>query len=121
MVAVHGLDLVEPVIPIDIVRGAKYAHVTMVRYGDYECSTCRAAEPGVRIIIRHYSTAVRLTYRHYPIEGAHPHALIAAAAAQGQFWAMHDLLLEQGAGLSRKSLDGYAAQLGLDMVYRHST
>jgi len=68
-----------------------------------------------------HSVAVQLVYRHFPIESVHPHALMAAeaseaAAAQGKFWEMHDLLLQQGARLGRSALDGYAATLGLDLA-----
>jgi protein-disulfide isomerase len=64
---------------------------------------------------------LRLVFRHFPIEDAHPHALLAAeaaeaAAAQGQFWEMHDLLLEQRARLDRASLSRHAESLGLDMA-----
>ena len=115
-----SVDLVVPVAAIDHARGAADARVTIVEYGDFECPICRAVEPGVRVILDRWPAAARIVYRHFPIESAHPHALIAAeaaeaAAAQGQFWPMHDRLLLQGAHLDRKSLTGYAESLGLDM------
>ena len=64
---------------------------------------------------------IRLVYRHFPIESAHPHALMAAeaaeaAAAQGKFWEMHDRLMQVTAPLHRRALDRAAEELGLDIA-----
>ncbi len=117
----NGQDLVVPVTDIDHARGASHAGVTIVEYGDFECPVCRAVEPGVQMILEHYPANVRLVYRHFPMESAHPNALMAAeaaeaSAAQGKFWEMHDLLMQQGARLDRKSLDRNANSLGLDIA-----
>jgi protein-disulfide isomerase len=117
----RGVDLSVPVTEIDHARGAIHAPVTIVEYGDFECSVCRAVEPGVRMILEQHSSKVRFVYRHFPIESAHPHALIAAeaaetAASQGKFWEMHDLLMQQGARLDRETLDRNAESLGLDIA-----
>jgi protein-disulfide isomerase len=116
----NSVDLLVPVTAIDHARGAAHARVTIVEYGDFECPICRAVEPGVRMVLERPPSDVRLVYRHFPIESVHPHALVAAeateaAAAQGQFWPMHDRLLREGTHLNRKSLDRYAESLGLDM------
>jgi protein-disulfide isomerase len=116
-----GQDLKVPISPTDHVRGAPEAHVTVVEYGDFECPICRAAEPGVRMLLDQHPKTVRLIYRHFPIESAHPRALMAAeaaeaAAAEGKFWEMHDLLMRQAARLERKALHAYAAELGLDLA-----
>jgi protein-disulfide isomerase len=114
-------DLKAPIGPTDHVRGAAEARVTLIEYGDFECPICRAAEPGVRMLLDQHPMTVRLIYRHFPIETAHPHALMAAeaaeaAAAEGKFWEMHDLLMRQAARLERKALHEYAAELGLDLA-----
>jgi protein-disulfide isomerase len=114
-------DLAVPVTAINHVRGAEHAPVTVVEYGDFECPACRAAEPGLRMTLERFGNQVRLVYRHFPLEAAHPHALLAAqaaeaAAAQGQFWAMHDRLLAPEAHLDRAALDSHARALGLDMA-----
>jgi protein-disulfide isomerase len=115
------VDLADPVSATDHSRGAGHPRVTVVEYGDFECPTCRAAEPAVQMLLHHWSAAVRLIYRHFPIESAHPHALMAAeaseaAAAQGKFWEMHDRLLQPEAHLQRAALDRYAAELNLDLA-----
>ena len=121
MVASRPLDLLVPVTTNDHVRGPAGARATIVEYGDFECPICRAAEPAVQMVLRQFPGTVRLVYRHFPIETAHPHALMAAeateaAAAQGRFWEMHDRLMQGAAKLDRKSLDGHADSLGLDMA-----
>src|SRR5258708_30683496 len=73
------------------------------------------------MLLDQHPTTLRLIYRHFPIESAHPHALMAAeaaeaAAAEGKFWEMHDLLMRQAARLERKALHDYAAELGLDLA-----
>ena len=114
------VDLLAPVVEVDHLRGAANARVTIVEYGDFECPICRAVEPGVRMVLDQWPRDVRLVFRHFPIESAHPHALLAAeateaAAAQGKFWPMHDALLQTDSRLNRKALDGYAESMGLDM------
>jgi protein-disulfide isomerase len=121
MADVHPRDLAVPVTDIDHVRGAVRPVVTVVEYGDFECPMCRHAEPAIRQLLAHHPTTVRLVYRHFPLESAHPNALLAAEAAEaagadGRFWDMHDVLLEEGARLGRAALDRYAEQLGLDVA-----
>ncbi|MFI4914216.1 MAG: DsbA family protein [Steroidobacterales bacterium] len=122
----HQPDLVVPVMPVDHGRGALHPRVTIVEYGDFECSLCRAAEPGVRMVLNHFTAEVRLVYRHFLIESAHPHALLAAeaaeaAAAQGKFWEMHDHLMRDGVRLDRASLQRYAEELELDTALFQSS
>jgi Na+/H+ antiporter NhaA len=112
-------DLVVPVdFARDHVRGPEKAPVTVVEYGDFECPYCGLAEPAVRELLRD-SGDVRYVWRHLPLTDVHPHAQLAAeaseaAAAQGAFWEMHDLLLDHQGALSVRDLLGYAGSLGLD-------
>ncbi len=112
-------DLLAPVVSSDHVRGGAHAPVTVVEYGDFECPNCKQAAPAVRMLLEKYAERVRLVFRHFPLEAAHPHALAAAEAAesaggQGRFWEMHDLLFEHQDHLRRRDLEGYAARLQLD-------
>src|SRR4051812_39278749 len=90
------VDLAIPVDPErDHLRGPEHAPVTLVEYGDFECPYCGQAEPVIRELLRD-SGDVRYVWRHLPLGDVHPHARLAAeaseaAAAQGAFWAMHDL------------------------------
>jgi protein-disulfide isomerase len=107
--------------PTDHLRGAEHARVTLIEYGDFECPTCRMVEPALALLLESHPQRLRLVWRHFPLELAHPHALLAAeaseaAAAQGRFWEYHDLLLQNQSHLKPKDLQGYAARLGLDMA-----
>jgi Na+/H+ antiporter NhaA len=112
-------DLVVPVDDArDHVRGPDKAPVTVVEYGDFECPYCGQAEPAVRALLREFGD-VRYVWRHLPLTDVHPHAQLAAeaaeaAAAQGAFWEMHDLLLDHQGALEVRDLLGYAGSLGLD-------
>jgi Na+/H+ antiporter NhaA len=103
----------------DHMRGPVDAPVTVVEYGDFECPYCGQAEPVVRELLRDFAD-VRYVWRHLPLNDVHPRAQLAAeaseaAAFQGAFWEMHDLLLAHQDALQPTDLVGYARQLGLDV------
>ena len=113
-------DLYDTVDPErDHVRGPVEAPVTIVEYGDFECPYCGQAEPVVRELLHDFAD-VRYVWRHLPLNDVHPRAQLAAEAAeaaadQGAFWEMHDLLLGHQDALRPDELIGYARQLGLDV------
>lgn len=118
---VHKPELAVPVSPVDHALGPAHAPVTVVVYSDFECPTCRQAAQAVKLLFEHFVNQVRVIYRHFPIEVSHPHALLAAqaaeaAGAQGQFWRMHDLLFDNQLRLKPHHLRGYAEQLQLDLA-----
>jgi Na+/H+ antiporter NhaA len=103
----------------DHIRGPLDAAVTVVEYGDFECPYCGQAEPVLRELLREFGD-VRYVWRHLPLSDVHPRAQLAgeaseAAAEQGAFWEMHDVLLDHQDALSTEDLIGYAEQLGLDV------
>ena len=110
-----------PVNPGDHTVGPPYARVTVVEYGDLECPNCKQAAPAVKLLLGRFSGRIRFVYRHFPLEEVHPHALLAAeaaesAGAQGKFWQMHDLLFDNQDHLKANALRGYAERLQLDMM-----
>ena len=113
------IDLGAPVDPDrDHIRGPARALVTIVEYGDFECPHCGQAEPVVRELLAGHGD-VRYVWRHLPLTDVHPHAQLAAEAAeaaadQGAFWPMHDLLLIHQDALLLPDLLRYAAEAGLD-------
>ena len=117
-------DLSEPVDPErDHLRGLVDAPITLLEYGDLECPYCGMAEPAVRELLAE-SDDVRYVWRHLPLTDVHPHAQLAAEAAeaagrQGRFWEMHDLLLTHQDALEPRQLVGYAEELGLDVGRFH--
>jgi Na+/H+ antiporter NhaA len=118
------VDLVPPVDPArDHIRGPADASVTVVEYGDFECPYCGRAEPVVRDLMTDID--LRYVWRHLPLTDVHPRAELAAeaaeaAAAQGAFWPMHDLLLQHQEDLAPKDLVAYASELGLDLDRFHN-
>jgi protein-disulfide isomerase len=114
-------ELALPVGAADHMLGPAHAVVTVVEYGDFECPNCKQAAPAVKILLARFVGRVRFVYRHFPLEGVHPHALQAALAAeaggaQGKFWPMHDLLFDSRSHLKLPQLRGYAERLELDMA-----
>ena len=111
--------LVAPVSERDHVLGSPGAAVTLVEYGDFECPYCAAATKAVAYLRRHLGDELRFVFRHFPVTELHPHAQQAAlaaeaAASQGSFWQMHDLLFERQDALDSEDLERYAKEIGLD-------
>ena len=105
----------------DHVLGDPHARLTLLAYGDYESPACIQAEPLLRQLVDTHPGRLNLVFRHFPLVAEHPHAELAAeaaeaAAAQGRFWPMHHLLMAQAHHLKPAALDGYAQSLGLDMT-----
>ena len=115
------VDLAAPVDPDrDHVRGPVDAPVTVVEYGDFQCPYCGRAEEIVRELLAERGD-VRYVWRHLPLNDVHAFAQLAAeaaeaAASQGAFWEMHDVLLDNQDALRQADLVGYATQIGLDVV-----
>jgi diadenylate cyclase len=110
----------EPVGARDHTRGPKDAPVTLLKYGDYECPYCGQAHPMLKELQERAGERVRFVFRHFPLDSVHPSARRAAqaaeaAAAQGRFWEMHDLLYENQGELGEDDLLRYATELGLDL------
>ncbi|HET7296325.1 MAG TPA: DsbA family protein [Gemmatimonadales bacterium] len=111
--------LTAPVGARDHVLGPPDAAVTLVEYGDFECPFCGRAYPELKRVLRQLGAKVRFVFRHFPLSAEHPHAqhaaeIAEAAAAQGKFWEMHDLLYQRQAALADDDLVRYARELGLD-------
>jgi protein-disulfide isomerase len=103
----------------DHADGPASAPVTLVEYGDFECSHCGQAYPIVKALQERLRGRLRFVFRNFPLTQSHPHALAAAeaseaAAAQGKFWEMHDTLFEHQRRLDDRHLSTYAQTLGLD-------
>jgi protein-disulfide isomerase len=96
--------LAVPLRPHEHSKGSIHARIVLVEYGDFECPSCKVAAPAVKLLLERFDGQLRLIFRNFPLEEAHPHALMAAevaeiAAAQDRFWEMHDLLFANQAHL----------------------
>src|SRR5712675_1010486 len=109
-----------PVSERDHAQGAANAPLTLVEYGDYQCPYCGAAYPVVKRLQKKMGKNLRFVFRNFPLTQAHPYAMVAAEAAeaaalQGKFWEMHDLLFEQQASLAPAAIPLWARRIGLDL------
>ena len=105
---------------VDHVRGPSAGHL-IVEYGDYECPYSRQAFREIQRVEGRLGGGLRFAFRHFPLTAIHPHALAASAAAeaaalQGRFWDMHELLFYRQRTLEDHDLRRYAAELELDVA-----
>jgi protein-disulfide isomerase len=116
-----SITLADPPEPTDHSLGSEHARVTVVEYGDFECPSCKVAASTPSLLMERFVNQVRFVFRNFPLEEAHPHALLAAeaaeaAGAQGKFWPMYDLLFRNQTHLKATDLQRYAGTLDLDMA-----
>ena len=112
--------LLEPVTPGDHSLGPAEAPITIVEYGDYECPSCLNAVPIVNEVRRTLGNRLRFVFRHFPQSSIHPHASVAAEAAeaaadQGKFWEMHAALFKHQKELADIDFSHLALTLGMEI------
>jgi protein-disulfide isomerase len=112
--------LTTPVSARDHAQGPENAPLTLVEYGDYQCPYCGAAYPVVKEVQKALGKKLRFVFRNFPLTQAHPYALVAAEAAeaaalQGKFWPMHDIIYENQEMLEPEALLVWAREVGLDI------
>lgn len=117
--AMQGNDLKTPVGPTDHAQGPADAAVTIVEYADYQCPYCGRAHEDLKQALAHLK-GVRFVFRNFPLMNIHQYAEQAAEAAeaaalQGKFWEMHDILFENQQNLEGDALVAYAEKIGLDV------
>ncbi|HEY7118696.1 MAG TPA: DsbA family protein [Tepidisphaeraceae bacterium] len=119
------LDPTKPRLSIEVTDrdhaiGPADAPVTLVEYGDYECPDCGNAYPAIKRLVAEFGPRLRFVFRNYPQHNVHPHASVAAqaaeaAGAQGRFWDMHDQLYEHQRELADIEMSRFALRLGLEI------
>jgi protein-disulfide isomerase len=121
---VSGDVLTPDVGPQDHVAGPANARVTLVEYGDYECPRCFRARQVLDVVLEELGDGVRFVFRNFPVTDSHPHAEMAAEAAESvaahagveAFWTMHAILYENQDALEEDDLLGYAQAAGADLA-----
>lgn len=114
--------------PSNHVYGNEQGIVTLTEYGDFECPACGSFYPMVAQVKEKFKDQLRFEFKHFPLVQIHPNATTAhraaqAAANQGKFWEMHDILYERqnswsaNSGVSNPSavFEQYAREIGLDI------
>jgi protein-disulfide isomerase len=109
-----------PVSDRDHIRGDGNAPITLLEYGDYECPDCEQAAPVVNKLRKHFGDKLRFAYRHFPNSAIHPHASVAAhaaeaAGAQGKFWEMHDVLFKHQKDLIDHDITHFGLMIGVEL------
>ncbi len=104
---------------MDHARGSSHASITLMHYGDFECPYSREGARVVEALQGQFDDQLRIAFRHFPLTAKHPHAQRAAeaaeaAAAQGKFWKMTEVLFAYQHKLSDPYLTRYAMLLGMD-------
>ena len=109
----------------DHVRGNTDAPHTITVYADFQCPACGTETSLIARAWPQVRDRAKLVFRHYPLD-THAHSFLAAryaeaAAYQDAFWPMHDILFANQAlwasvGDASQLFDGYAGQLGLDVM-----
>lgn len=111
----------------DHVFGNATSKIVLVEYGDYQCPYCGQAYPKMKTINQLYKDQVAIIFRNYPLINSHPNALASATAAeaaakQGKFWEMHDMLYQNQDAWVNASADqrdayfvDYAKSIGINV------
>lgn len=98
----------------------------LVEFLDFECESCRAAEPLVQELKKEYGERVTFIHRYFPLPGhansGNAALAVEAAAQQGQYEQMAAKLFETQTQWGEKQASQatlfrtYAEELGLDMA-----
>lgn len=112
--------------PTQHTEGKGTSGVTLLEYGDYECPYCGQYYPIVKQVVANYGDQITFQFRNLPLTQIHPNAFAGARAAeaaalQGKFWEMHDMLYNnQNDWVNSSDPSGtfytYAQQLGLNVT-----
>ncbi len=103
----------------DHFQGSPLAPIELIQYGDFQCAHCADVYPLIKCLQDCFGSMLKFVYRHYPIPVRNPLSLQAAVAAeaaalQGKFWYMHDMIYENQKYLTRASFSEFAREIDLD-------
>ena len=99
--------------------GGDDAPIKLVEFFDYGCPHCAAFRPMLDQVMKDEAGKVVEYFMMFPLE-KHPASKSAAQAAlaaaqQGKFAEMHEVLFKNSPGHEHDAVTGYAKELGLDM------
>jgi len=113
-----GDSLFPPITDEDMVRGPADAATTFLVYADYQDPASAAFHEVVQALLEKYPAELRVVYRDFPMvtnpgheKAGHAARAAHAAAMQGKFWEMHDLLFMRQAEWTALGGDEFAAWL----------
>src|SRR5215467_7485997 len=111
-------EIIEIIEPKDVFVGKKTAPVTLVEFGEYENEDCAKAHEVVKKLLEEYDGKVKFNFRHFPQTKIHQRSLKAgeaavAAAQEGKFWEMHNILFKNRRQLGTVSLKLHSKEAGI--------
>jgi protein-disulfide isomerase len=105
--------------------GEGTANVELVEYGDFQCPACSSFFQIVEQVRDTYGDKIKFTFRNFPLVSIHKNAMAShraaeAAAAQGKFFEMYEMLYQNQSSWSSLSspvalFESYASALNLDL------
>ena len=111
-------EIEEIIEPKDIFVGKKDAPVTLMEFGEYENEDCAKANEVVKQLLEEYEGKIRFNFRHFPLTRVHQRSMKAgeaavAAAQEGKFWEMHNILFSNRHSLGTTSLKLHSKEAGV--------
>ena len=111
-------EIEEIIEPKDIFVGNKDAAVTLMEFGEYENEECAKANEVVKQLLEEYEGKIRFNFRHFPLTLIHQRSMKAgeaavAAAQEGKFWEMHNILFSNRRTLGTTSLKLHSKEAGV--------
>jgi protein-disulfide isomerase len=112
-------EIVEIIEPKDVFVGKKDAPITLMQFGEYENEDCAKANEIVKQLMEEYEGKVRFNFRHFPLTRIHQRSMKAseaavAAAQEGKFWEMHNVLFSNRRNLGTTSLKLHSKEAGIN-------
>lgn len=104
--------------PKEIFVGDEDAPVTLMEFGDYESEACAKAHEVVKLLLEEYDGKIKFNFRHFPQTKIHQRSMKAgeaavAAAQDGKFWEMHNILFKNRRQLGTVSLKLHSKEAGI--------
>ena len=119
-----GSSLLPPITESDLVKGNSGSATILIEYSDFQCPACGGYYLLLKKLNEEFGDKILFVYRHFPLQ-QHKNAKSAAiaseaAARQGKFWQMHDMIFEnQSEWSEEKNAEGiftsYTQNLGLNI------
>ncbi len=107
-----------------VFKGKPTATYTIVEFADYGCGHCKEASENMDRLLKEFPDRYRLAFRNFPLgrwQWSIPEAAAAEAAAkQGKFWEMHDIMFANQAEIDDPTFGvdrimAWAKSIGLDV------
>jgi len=100
----------------DHFAGSLIAPVELVEYGDFQCKHCGEVYKSIKLLQECLGNDLRFVFRHFPVPTLHSLSLEAAvateaAALEGKFWDMHDLIFQNQGFLAKNSFSRFAEEI----------